>query len=216
MGNILDKVGQSKNKVCKSIVEATGCYWRATKKSTFMPMKKTKKNIELYKMYELPTRKKIDIHTLEIQQFLFKLWTCITNDWIFFWNKSQACYWACIEAGNFNERSCGPITHKHWSRKMQGINNLTKNRKCSLYHLHNTLGYSLLPLELHFFHVLDPHPLLAPLSVFTTPNIYSPISGDAGDACISTSLLQEGSYKSKHLLLPSPCDLCMFKACDKW
>lgn len=45
-----------------------------------MPMKKTKKNIELYKMYQLLTRKKIDIHTLEIQQFLFKLWTCITND----------------------------------------------------------------------------------------------------------------------------------------
>jgi hypothetical protein len=95
---------------------------------------------------------------------------------------------------------------------MQGIDNLTKKIKCSLYHLHNTLGYSLLPLELHFFCVLDPHPLLAPLSVFTTANIYSPISGDA---CTSTSLLQEGSYKSKHLLLPSPCDLCMFKACDK-
>jgi hypothetical protein len=49
------------------------------------------------------------------------------------------------------------------SRKMQGTDNLTKNNKCSLYHLHNTLGYSLLPLELHLFRVLDPHPLLAPL-----------------------------------------------------
>lgn len=49
------------------------------------------------------------------------------------------------------------------SRKMQGIDNLTKKIKCSLYHLHNTLGYSLLPLELHFFRVLDPHSLLAPL-----------------------------------------------------
>jgi hypothetical protein len=58
---------------------------------------------------------------------------------------------------------------------MQGIDNLTKKFKCSLYHLHNTLGYSLLPLELHFFRVLNPHPLLVPLSVFNTPNIYSPI-----------------------------------------
>jgi hypothetical protein len=41
-------------------------------------MKKTKKNIELYKMYQLPTRKKIDIHTLEIQQFLFKIKSFLT------------------------------------------------------------------------------------------------------------------------------------------